>query len=47
MIPMRFLNMCDVLITDYSSVMYDFANSGKKIILFAYDIEDYAGSRGM
>lgn len=41
------LNMCDVLITDYSSVMYDFANSGKKIILFAYDIEDYAGSRGM
>ena len=24
------LNMCDVLITDYSSVMYDFANSGKK-----------------
>lgn len=41
------LNMCDVLITDYSSVMYDFANSGKKIILFAYDMEDYTGSRGM
>lgn len=41
------LNMCDVLITDYSSVMYDFANSGKKIILFAYDMEEYAGSRGM
>ena len=41
------LNMCDVLVTDYSSVMYDFANSGKRIILFAYDIEDYTGSRGM
>lgn len=41
------LNMCDVLITDYSSVMYDFANSGKKLILFAYDMEKYAGSRGM
>ena len=39
--------MCDVLVTDYSSVMYDFANSGKRIILFAYDIEDYTGSRGM
>lgn len=41
------LNACDALITDYSSVMYDYANSGRKIILFAYDMEEYLGSRGM
>ena len=41
------LNACDVLITDYSSVMYDFANTGRKIILFAYDLENYMGHRGM
>ena len=41
------LNACDVLITDYSSVLYDFANTGRKIILFAYDKEDYLGHRGM
>ncbi len=41
------LNACDVLITDYSSVMYDFANTGRKIILFAYDSGDYHGQRGM
>ena len=28
------LSVCDTLITDYSSVFYDYANSGKKIILF-------------
>lgn len=41
------LNMCDILITDYSSVMYDYANTGRKIILFAYDLDQYADSRGM
>lgn len=41
------LNACDVLITDYSSVMYDFANTGRKIILFVYDSQEYEGSRGM
>lgn len=41
------LNACDVLITDYSSVMYDFAVSGRRILLFAYDFEDYQGHRGM
>lgn len=41
------LNACDVLITDYSSVMYDFAVSGRRILLFAYDLEDYQGHRGM
>lgn len=41
------LNACDALITDYSSVMYDYANTGRKIILLAYDLEEYMGSRGV
>lgn len=41
------LNLCDGLITDYSSVFYDFANTGKKIILFAYDEEQYLKDRGI
>lgn len=41
------LNACDVLITDYSSVMYDFAITKRKIILFAYDYEEYIRERGM
>jgi len=31
----------DVLITDYSSVIFDFAVTGKPILLFAYDLEHY------
>ncbi|HZK20895.1 MAG TPA: CDP-glycerol glycerophosphotransferase family protein [Oscillospiraceae bacterium] len=42
-----FLSICDVLITDYSSVFFDFAQNGKKVILFAYDKEEYLASRGM
>ena len=41
------LSLCDTLITDYSSVFYDFANAGKKIILFAYDRKEYESGRGM
>ena len=40
------LNACDVLITDYSSVMYDFAITKRKIILFAYDYKEYIMERG-
>lgn len=43
----EFLNMSDVLITDYSSVFYDFANTGKKIILFPYDESQYVRERGL
>lgn len=43
----EFLNACDVLVTDYSSVFFDFAITGRKIVLFAYDEEDYMRSRGM
>lgn len=42
-----FLNSCDSLITDYSSVFFDFACSRKKIILFTYDKEEYLSDRGM
>jgi CDP-glycerol glycerophosphotransferase len=31
----------DVLVTDYSSVMFDFAITGKPIVYFAYDLEFY------
>ncbi|MBR4555775.1 MAG: CDP-glycerol glycerophosphotransferase family protein [Ruminococcus sp.] len=41
------LSAADGLITDYSSVFYDFANTGKKIILFAYDEEAYMAERGV
>ena len=40
------LNMADILITDYSSVFFDFANTKRKIILFNYDEEDYCSYRG-
>lgn len=42
-----FLNAADCLVTDYSSVFFDFANTGRKIILFAYDKEEYLHDRGM
>lgn len=40
-------NACDLLITDYSSVFFDFAVSRRKIILFQYDQEDYLTNRGI
>lgn len=41
------LNAADGLVTDYSSVFFDFAITHKKIILFAYDYEEYKHDRGM
>jgi len=35
------LAITDVLITDYSSVMFDFANTGRPMIFFTYDLEHY------
>ncbi len=43
----EFLNMVDCLITDYSSVFYDFAVSRKKCVLFTYDEEEYFADRGL
>lgn len=45
--PYEFLNACDGLITDYSSVFFDFAVSRQKIVLFTYDKEDYLRDRGL
>ncbi len=41
------LNACDGLITDYSSVFFDFAITRKKVILFAYDKDEYLSLRGL
>lgn len=41
------LAAADCLITDYSSVFFDFANSGRKIILFPYDKTEYFAQRGV
>jgi len=39
--PYPFLKISDVLITDYSSVYFDFLLKNKSIIFFSYDIEEY------
>lgn len=41
------LNMADVMVTDYSSVFYDYANAHKKIVLFTYDRDEYLDERGL
>lgn len=41
-----FLAAADGLITDYSSVMFDYAGCGRPIALFTYDLEEYRSSRG-
>lgn len=38
--------LADVLVTDYSSIMFDFLGMGKPIILYAPDVEQYARERG-
>lgn len=41
------LSSVDCLITDYSSIFFDFYVTGKPIILYMYDKEEYLQSRGM
>ncbi|MDF5755515.1 CDP-glycerol glycerophosphotransferase family protein [Spongiactinospora sp. TRM90649] len=41
------LLITDVLITDYSSVMFDFAATGRPMIFFAYDLDRFAAKRGV
>ncbi|MBQ6315208.1 MAG: CDP-glycerol glycerophosphotransferase family protein [Mogibacterium sp.] len=41
------LGIADILITDYSSVGFEFAIREKPIIFFAYDLDDYLDQRGM
>ncbi|MGK5534372.1 CDP-glycerol glycerophosphotransferase family protein, partial [Streptomyces sp. URMC 129] len=33
--------IADVLITDYSSVLFDYAHSGRPMLFFTYDLEHY------
>ncbi|MBQ3281893.1 MAG: CDP-glycerol glycerophosphotransferase family protein [Eubacterium sp.] len=42
-----FLNASDVLVTDYSSVMFDYMLTGKPIVLFMYDYDQYLADRGL
>lgn len=35
------LLLTDILITDYSSVMFDFANTKKPILFYTYDLDEY------
>lgn len=42
-----FLNASDVLVTDYSSIMFDYGVTKRKIILFTYDREEYLTGRGL
>ncbi|WP_162237559.1 CDP-glycerol glycerophosphotransferase family protein [Arthrobacter sp. Leaf234] len=37
----------DLLITDYSSIFFDFLPTKKPIVFFAYDEEEYASDRGL
>lgn len=41
-----FLAACDVLISDYSSVMIDFAQTGRDVIMYMYDYEEYCREKG-
>src|SRR4051812_18815020 len=35
---------CDVMVTDYSSTMFDFAVTGKPMLFYTYDLESYRDS---
>lgn len=42
-----FLNSSDALVTDYSSIMFDYAVTNRKIVLFTYDRDEYLEDRGL
>lgn len=41
------LSIVDVLITDYSSIFFDFLATGRPIIYYIYDVEEYEQERGL
>lgn len=43
----EFINSMDALVTDYSSIFFDYSITGKPIILFMYDYDHYMSERGM
>lgn len=42
----EFLSIADVLVTDYSSVLFDYACTKRKIVLYCFDYEEYSSKRG-
>ncbi|MGO4300753.1 CDP-glycerol glycerophosphotransferase family protein [Leifsonia sp. RAF41] len=41
------LGASDILISDYSSIFFDFLQTGRPIVFFTPDLADYAGTRGL
>ncbi|MDN4615862.1 glycosyltransferase [Leifsonia sp. F6_8S_P_1B] len=41
------LGASDLLISDYSSIFFDFLQTGRPILFFTPDLADYAGTRGL
>ena len=41
------LGITDVLVSDYSSIFFDFLATGRPIVFFTPDVSDYASSRGL
>jgi len=39
------LDLCDILITDYSSIFFDFLNFNRPVIFYPYDFSDYQSAR--
>ncbi|HGT4383849.1 CDP-glycerol glycerophosphotransferase family protein [Neisseria meningitidis] len=43
----RILGVTDILITDYSSTLFDYLPVLKPLVLYMYDIEEYTAERGL
>lgn len=43
----QLLSITDVLITDYSSIFFDFQITGRPIVHYLYDYDEYSTSRGL
>lgn len=41
------LSIVDVLITDYSSIFFDFLATGRPVLYYIYDVEEYEEERGL
>lgn len=41
------LSVIDCLVTDYSSLMFDYGATGKNVVLYCYDLEEYIADRGL
>ena len=41
------LLLADILITDYSSTIFEFAEMGKRVFIYANDVEEYRQNRGL